>query len=93
VAYFIDYLGDEDGWGHTMQVHPDGRADYVSHSTRQLDHAIRWILRTDDQQAYGMIELATAEVEGYLAEKAKENLKVILSLGGWSTADPDRYPG
>jgi hypothetical protein len=68
-----------------MQILPDGTADYVRHSPRQLDHAIRWIVRTDDQQACGFIEPATAEVEGYSAEKAKGNLKIVPAGGSWST--------
>lgn len=30
VVFFIDYLADGDGWSHTMQVHPDGSADYIA---------------------------------------------------------------
>jgi hypothetical protein len=81
IVFFIDYLADKDGWGHTLQVHPDGSADYVAHRPDQLDKGVRWICRTADQDALGMIEPATAEPEGYLAEKAKGNLK-ILPPGG-----------
>ena len=86
VVFYIDYLGDEEGWGYSMQVLPDGSADYVRHSTNQLDHAIRWLVRTEDQQACGFIEPATAEVEGYLAEKAKGNIKTIPAGGHWGTS-------
>jgi hypothetical protein len=51
----------------------------------RLPDDICWIVRTDDQQACGMIEPVTAEVEGYLAEKAKGNQKIVPPLGGWST--------
>jgi hypothetical protein len=77
VVFFIDYLADEDGWAHTMQVHPDGTADYVGHRPAELDTATRWICRTPDQDALAMIEPATAETEGYSAEKAKGNIKVL----------------
>lgn len=77
VVFFVDYLSDEEGWAHTMQVHPDGTADYVSHRPTELDKGIRWICRTPDQDALGMIEPATAEPEGYSAEKAKGNIKVL----------------
>jgi hypothetical protein len=85
VVFYIDYLSDEDGWGYSMQVLPDGSSDFVRHSTVDLDHAIRWIVRTKDQQACGFIEPATAEVEGYLAEKAKGNLKYVPAGETWST--------
>jgi len=77
VVFYVDYLADEEGWGHTLQIHPDGSADYVRHLTAQLDKGVRWICRTADQDALGMILPATAEPEGYSAEKAKGNIKVI----------------
>ena len=73
VVFFIDYLPDQDGWAHSMQVHPDGNADYVRHRPAQLDKGIRWICRTVDQDALGLVLPATAEPEGYLAEKAKDS--------------------
>jgi hypothetical protein len=81
VVFAIDYLADEDGWAHSMQVHPDGSADYVRHSPAILDKCIRWIVRTADQQALGFAMPATAEPEGYTAEKAKGNIKVIPGGG------------
>ncbi|HMQ51554.1 MAG TPA: DUF4432 family protein [Anaerolineae bacterium] len=81
VVFLIDYLADAAGWAHTMQIHPDGSADFISHRPAQLDHGVRWISRTADQDALGMNEPATAEPEGYTAEKAKGNLKVIPAGG------------
>lgn len=81
VVFFIDYLTDEAGWAHTMQIHPDGTADYVRHRPAELDKGIRWICRTPDQDAIAMVEPGTAETEGYAAEKAKGNIK-ILPPGG-----------
>jgi hypothetical protein len=51
----------------------------------RLPDDIRWIVRTDDQQACGMIKPATAEVKGYLAEKAMGNQMIVPPLSGWST--------
>jgi hypothetical protein len=76
-VFFIDYQADEAGWAHTMQLHPDGSADFISHRPSQLDHGVRWISRTADQDALGLILPATAEPEGYTAEKAKGNIKVL----------------
>lgn len=81
VVFFIDYLTDQDGWAHSMQVHPDDSADYVRHRPDQLDKGIRWISRTADQDALGIVAPATAEPEGYLAEKAKGNIKTIPAKG------------
>jgi hypothetical protein len=81
VVFAIDYLSDEQGWAHSLHVHPDGSADYVRFSPAQLDKSIRWIVRTADQQALGLSMPATAEPEGYTAEKAKGNIKVIPGHG------------
>ena len=81
VVFFIDYLADQEGWAHSMQVYPDGTADYIRHRPDQLDKGVRWISRTADQAALGIVLPATAEPEGYLAEKAKGNLKVLPPEG------------
>lgn len=77
VVFFIDYQPDEQGWAHAMQLHPNGVADFISHKPEQLVHGIRWITRTADQEGLGLNLPATAEPEGYLAEKAKGNIKIL----------------
>jgi hypothetical protein len=77
VVFFIDYLADAGGWAHSMQVHPDGSADYIAHRPDNLDHGVRWISRTADQDCLGIILPATAEPEGYHAEKAKGNIHLL----------------
>jgi hypothetical protein len=79
---YLSYRGDESGWARTLMIHPDGYASYVGHQPRQLDHGVRWISRMPDQDAVGIVLPATAEPDGYLAEKAKGNVKV---LGGGET--------
>ena len=81
VVFFVDYRADEAGWAHSMQLHPDGSADFISHRPAELDHGVRWISRTADQDCLGIILPATAEPEGYTAEKAKGNL-MVLPPGG-----------
>ncbi len=90
VVFYVDYLADETGWAHTMQVHPDGSADYLGHRPDQLDHGIRWISRTPEQDALGMVEPATAEPEGYLAAKAKGHVR---SLPGSTAVRFEIEPG
>ncbi len=81
VVFTVDYVNDENGWAHSMQIHPDDSADYIRHRPSQLDKGVRWICRTADQDALGIVLPATAEPEGYLAEKAKGNIKVIPPEG------------
>ena len=77
LVFSIDYLADAGGWAHSLQVHPDGSADYVAHRPEQLKVGVRWICRTPDQDAMGLVLPATAEPEGYHAEKAKGNIVVL----------------
>jgi hypothetical protein len=83
VVFFIDYLEDDEGWAHSLQLHPDGNADYIRHRPFELDRGVRWISRTPDQDALGLILPATAEPEGYTAEKAKGHIKIIPPQGEW----------
>lgn len=77
VVFFIKYDTDSSGWAHSLQIHPDGSADYVRHRPDQLSHGVRWICRTPDQDALGLVLPATAESEGYTAEKEKGNIMVL----------------
>ncbi len=77
VVFYVDYLADESGWAHSMQLRPDGYADYISHRPDQLKKGVRWISRTADQDCLGIVLPATAEPEGFTAEKAKGNIKIL----------------
>jgi len=76
IVFMIEFEKDMEGWAHALFVNPDGSADYVRHKPEQLDHGVRWICRTPNQQALGM-EVGTAGVEGYSVEKAKGNVKTL----------------
>ena len=56
-------------------------AGSASNTARSLVNAVRWICRTPDQDALGFVLPATAEPEGYLAEKAKGYIKTIPAGG------------
>ncbi|MBX3012640.1 MAG: DUF4432 family protein [Caldilineaceae bacterium] len=77
VVFSIDYLADETGWAHSMQVHPDGSADYIGHQPAVLNKGIRWICRMTEQDALGIVLPATADPEGYTIEKAKGNIRSL----------------
>lgn len=77
MVLYLNYQADENGWARTLHIHPDGSADVVRHRPEQLNHGVRWICRTADQEALG-IEPCTAEVEGFSAEKAKGNVRTLL---------------
>jgi len=79
VVMSIQYKADDNGVAHSMQVHPDGYADYVGHRPSQLDQALRWIARNPDQDALGLVLPSNSGNGGYLAEKAKGNVKKLAA--------------
>ena len=83
VVFYVRYKADAQGWAHSMLAHPDGWASYIRHRPDQLDHGVRWISRTPDQDCLGIVLPATAEPEGFTAEKAKGNVR---SLAGGAAA-------
>ena len=77
VCFYLDYRADAEGWAHSMQVLPEGGADYVAHRPEQLPKVVRWIANNGDQGAMGLALPATAEPDGYTAEKAKGNVRIL----------------
>ena len=71
---------DENGDAHTMQLLPDGYACYVTHKPEELPFGVRWIARTEDEDALGMVLPATAQHMGYLYCK-KHGLEKYLGPG------------
>jgi hypothetical protein len=83
VVFTINPQADARGWAHSLHVSPSGSADYVAHRPEQLPFTIRWISRTPDQDCLGFAMPATAEPEGYSAEKAKGHLQAIAGATTW----------
>jgi len=77
LVFSLDCQADEAGWAHSMQLLPDGSADFVSHRPQQLDRGVRWISRSGDQDALGLMLPATADPNGYTAEKANGRLRIL----------------
>ncbi len=86
IVLSMDCRADDSGWAHGMQLRPDGGADFVSHRPDQLDHAVRWIVRNGDEDAMGLMLPATAEADGYAAEKAKGHVRTIPPQGSFRCA-------
>ncbi|MFZ5671685.1 MAG: DUF4432 family protein [Pseudomonadota bacterium] len=77
LVFSLDCLADSAGWAHSMQLLPDGSADFVSHRPSQLKRGIRWITRSGDQDAIGFMLPATADPNGYTAEKAVGHVQTL----------------
>ncbi|TDV71989.1 aldose 1-epimerase family protein [Pseudomonas sp. LP_7_YM] len=83
VCFFDGAKTDARGDAHFLLKHTDGPAFYTRYKPAQFDHAARWILHNADQQVAAFVLPATCEPEGYLAEKAKGNVR---SLGAGESA-------
>ena len=80
VVFFFDGVGtDAAGQAHFLLDHPDGAAFYTRYRPEQFEHAVRWILYTPDQQVAAFVLPSTCEPEGYNAEKAKGNVRVLAA--------------
>ncbi|WP_296254816.1 MULTISPECIES: aldose 1-epimerase family protein [unclassified Pseudomonas] len=77
VCFFDGVKADANGDAHFLLKHPEGAAFYTRYKPVQFEHAARWILHNADQQVAAFVLPATCEPEGYLAEKAKGNVRVL----------------
>lgn len=66
-----------DGWAHALHRHPDGSGDFVSHRPAELPFAVRWLTRSGDQDALGLVLPATAAPDGLAAATQKGQLVMI----------------
>ncbi len=79
IVFTCKYDADKNGDAHTIQLMPDGYACYVKHKPEELPFGVRWIARTADEDALGMVLPATAEHMGYLYCKKKGYEKYLAT--------------
>lgn len=65
-----------DGLAHVLVVHADGTADSVAYDPAVLNRHCRWIIKNRNLRVIGILP-ATAESEGYAAEKKKGNVRTL----------------
>ena len=80
ICFGVKYIPDENGRGYTMQMTDKG-ACYVCHPADILTNGVRWISRTRNEDAMGMVLPATGEHLGYENAKAKGQLQVLPADG------------
>jgi len=68
---------NEDGWRVTVQQHRDHQRDIVASRSTHLNHTIRWLRRTADDDAFGLALPSSAEVDGFIAERAKGHVALF----------------
>ena len=76
ICFSMRYRSDEKGRAYTLQYTEKG-ACYVSHPSNLLPVGVRWIARTGDEDACGMVLPATAEHLGYRYAKKMGQLKIL----------------
>lgn len=80
ICFGIKYRGDEQKRAYTLQYTEEG-ACYVNHPVDILPVGIRWISRTGDEDAMGMVLPATSEHLGYNNAKQKGQVKILPPHG------------
>jgi len=97
VVFRVSNKADETGYAHCMAVLPDETAYYVNYRTAELPVGVRWIARTGDEDALGMLLPSTAEHLGMiharksgqverLAPGATKEMKMTFGLLDKATA-------
>ncbi|PHR25855.1 MAG: DUF4432 domain-containing protein [Desulfotalea sp.] len=77
-VFFLRNPGvDSSGKTHFLLKLKDGSSCYCGYSPKEFDHAVRWIMANPDQQVAAFVLPGTCEPEGYSAEKAKGNIKIL----------------
>ncbi len=77
VLFLRGLKADAEGKAHFLYLHKDGSGDYTTYDAAVLNRGVRWMVKHNDWQSMGMVLPATAEPEGYTAEKKKGNVRVL----------------
>jgi hypothetical protein len=83
LVFSVGYRANEHGQSQTLQIHPDGTADFVLHRPAELPIATRWLVRTGVEDAYGIVLPGTAGPEGYMREKSRGRLVTVEPGSTW----------
>lgn len=78
--------GRSDGIVRALQLHPDGTSDFIAYSARELPVAVRWMTRTGDEDALGLLLPATAWPNGLAAARAAGELVAVPPGEIWRCA-------
>ncbi len=79
VFYVRGLPADAHGDTHMMMRLPEGGAFGISYPVAAFPKTVRWILVNGDAQVAAFALPSTCEPEGYLAEKAKNNIRMLAS--------------
>jgi hypothetical protein len=82
IVFTCDFKADENGWIKCVQALPGGGADIIECRKAQLPVGIRWIARTDHEDAMGMLLPSTAEHLGYDYCQKNGQIKTLAPNAG-----------
>jgi hypothetical protein len=85
VVFEIDYIADDEGYAHSLQVHPDGCADWMAHRPSDCPVAIRWLSRTPEQDCVALAEPSTSGLTGYSEERRRGHVPELAPGARWET--------
>ena len=85
VVFEIDYIAGDDGYAHTLQVHPDGQADWIAHRPVDCPVAVRWLSRTPEQDCIALAEPSTSGLTGFSEERRRGHVPVLAADARWET--------
>ncbi|WP_323016795.1 aldose 1-epimerase family protein [Castellaniella sp.] len=77
VFYVRDLAADAQGHTHLMLQLAEGDGFAMSYPVGDFPKTVRWVLVSGDAQVAAFALPSTCEPEGYLAEKAKGNVRVL----------------
>jgi len=76
IVQVLDYNTDGAGWGHCLQ-YTDKGADYAAFRKAELPLGVRWIARTGDEDAMGMLLPATSDHKGRANARRTGQMKTL----------------
>lgn len=80
ICFGIKYITDDTNRAYTLQDRGSG-ACYVDHPADILTNGVRWISRTNNEDAMGMVLPATGEHLGYANAKEKGQIRTLEANG------------
>lgn len=92
ICFGVKYAADENNRAYTLQVTENG-ACYVNHPADILTNGVRWISRTNNEDAMGMVLPATGEHIGYANAKANGQIRTLAPNGKLSFVIEAGYIG
>ncbi len=84
IVMALRYRADAQGDAHCLQVLPQGDACYVSFRPQELPVGLRWIARTGDEDAMGMLLPATGDHKGLTHARVQGLMRSIPAHGSVS---------